>query len=87
MTASVAKGEIEQRIVDVLVELGAGRDAIWPETTLRELGLDSAAIARLVQVVDEVWGVRLEADDVEHLETVGDVFELIFAHVLDRILE
>jgi acyl carrier protein len=86
MTAILAKEEIERRLVDAIVELGPERDAIRREATLEELDLDAPDLGELGQVVEEEWGVTLEADDVENLATVGDAFDLVFAHILDRVL-
>src|SRR5437588_1380987 len=46
---------------------------VRPEASLTELGLDSLACAELAVALEDRFGVRLGAGDVERLRTVSDV--------------
>jgi acyl carrier protein len=77
------RGEIEQAIRDfVLREFlpGEGPEALDAAPGLMTGGiLDSLSILALVDFLEERWGVTLEAHelDVEHLDTIGDIAELV----------
>ena len=48
-----------------------------PERALSELRLDSLDKLELLMVIDELYNVRLSADDVENVVTVGQLTQLI----------
>lgn len=87
MTALIGRYEIESWLADAIAELGPERDAIRPEATFEELNLNSRDFYELSQIVEAHWGVRLELEDVHGLRTVGDVYELVFANIVDRVLD
>jgi len=79
MAATVTKEQIQERVTEALVELGADRDEIKPEAEFEALELDSLDLVELAQIVEEEWGVEITAKDMEGLTTVGQAIDLVAA--------
>ncbi len=79
MAATVTKEQIQERVTEALVELGADRDEIKPEAEFEALELDSLDLVELAQIVEEEWGVEITAKDMEGLKTVGQAIDLVAA--------
>ena len=79
MAATVSKEQIQERVTEALVELGADRDEIKPEAEFEALELDSLDLVELAQIVEEEWGVEITAKDMEGLKTVGQSADLVAA--------
>jgi acyl carrier protein len=77
MAATATREQIEERITEALVELGADRDDIKPEAEFEALDLDSLDLVELAQIVEEEWGVEITAKDMEGLTTVGHALDLV----------
>lgn len=77
MAETVSKEQIQERVTEALVELGADRDAIKPEAEFESLELDSLDLVELAQIVEEEWGVEITAKDMESLKTVGQAIDLV----------
>ena len=77
MAATVTKEQIQEKITEALVELGADRDEIKPEAEFEALELDSLDLVELAQIVEEEWGVEITAKDMESMKTVGQALDLI----------
>ena len=77
MAATATREEIENRITEALVELGAERDEIKPEAEFEALELDSLDLVELAQIVEEEWGVEITAKDMEGMRTVGQALDLV----------
>ena len=77
MAATVTKEQIQEKVTEALVELGADRDAIKPEAEFEALDLDSLDLVELAQIVEEEWGVEITAKDMETLKTVGQALDLV----------
>jgi len=50
-----------------------------PAARIGELGLDSLDSLELLLIADELFGVRLSADDLESMNTVGELAEQLAA--------
>lgn len=79
MAATVTKEQIQEKVTEALVELGAERDAIRPEAEFEALDLDSLDLVELAQIVEEEWGVEITGKDMETLKTVGQALDLVEA--------
>jgi acyl carrier protein len=79
MAATVTKEQIQERVTEALVELGADREEIKPEAEFEALELDSLDLVELAQIVEEEWGVEITAKDMEGLTTVGQAIDLVAA--------
>ena len=77
MAATVTKEQVQERVTEALVELGAERDEIKPEAEFEALELDSLDLVELAQIVEEEWGVEITAKDMEGLKTVGQAIDLV----------
>ena len=77
MAATVTKEQIQERVTEALVELGADRDAIKPEAEFEALELDSLDLVELAQIVEEEWGVEITAKDMETMKTVGQALDVV----------
>ena len=57
---------------------------ITEETSFQEdLRADSFELMEMIMAVEEEYGVKVEDDDLEKLQTVGDVIEYIKAQGID----
>ena len=79
MTATVAKEQIQEKLTEALVELGADRDAIKPDAEFEALEVDSLDLVEMAQIGEEEWGVEITAKDMEGLTTVGQAIDLVAA--------
>ncbi|MBA2440775.1 MAG: acyl carrier protein [Thermoleophilaceae bacterium] len=77
--ATVTKEQIQERVTEALVELGAEKDQIKPEAEFEALDLDSLDLVELAQIVEEEWGVEITAKDMENMKTVGQALDLVEA--------
>ncbi len=75
--ATVTKEQIQERVTEALVELGAEKDQIKPDAEFESLDLDSLDLVELAQIVEEEWGVEITAKDMETMKTVGQALDLI----------
>ena len=75
--ATVTREQIQERVTEALVELGADKDQIKPEAEFEALDLDSLDLVELAQIVEEEWGVEITAKDMESMKTVGQALDLI----------
>lgn len=67
-----------EKVVEMLVEeKGLEAEAIKPESTWAELGLDSLDTVELVMNVEDTFGVSLEMT--EDMKTVADIVKVIEA--------
>jgi|tagenome__1003787_1003787.scaffolds.fasta_scaffold20746188_2 acyl carrier protein len=77
MAATVTKEQIQEKLTEALVELGADKDAIKPEAEFEALEVDSLDLVELAQIVEEEWGVEITGKDMESLKTVGQAVDLV----------
>jgi acyl carrier protein len=77
MAATVTKEQIQEKLTEALVELGADKDAIKPDAEFEALEVDSLDLVELAQIVEEEWGVEITGKDMESLKTVGQAVDLV----------
>ncbi|MGI9081654.1 MAG: acyl carrier protein [Thermoleophilaceae bacterium] len=75
--ATVTREQIQERVTEALVELGAEKDQIKPDAEFEALDLDSLDLVELAQIVEEEWSVEITAKDMENMKTVGQALDLI----------
>ena len=78
MATQVTSEAVEKVIFDGLEEIGAEGE-INREATFESLDIDSLDVVELAQIVEDEFGVELEADDLKDVKTVGDVIDLVVA--------
>ena len=70
---------IEEKVKDIIVEqLGVNPEQVTPTASfIEDLGADSLDIVELVMAFEEEFSVEVPDEDVEKLQTVGDVNKYI----------
>ena len=71
--------ELEERILEAIRSFAAKGAEVTREASLDALDVDSLDLVELVQIVEEEHGVRVEASELEGVETVGQVTDVILA--------
>jgi acyl carrier protein len=68
-----------ERIKEIVAEsLGAEVSALTAETSFKEdLGADSLDLFEMVMALEEEYDVEIPTDDLESIQTIGDVEEYI----------
>ncbi|HST55170.1 MAG TPA: phosphopantetheine-binding protein [Solirubrobacteraceae bacterium] len=79
MSETKTREEITEGICDALASFGPDRDQVTLDATLADLDIDSLDLVELAQIVDEQYGVRLEAIDLKDVETVGQAIDVVIA--------
>ena len=68
--------EIYQKIVDTIVDAkGIDAASIKPESTFKDLNVDSLDIAEMVMTLEDEFGITIELE--EGIATVQDLVKLI----------
>ena len=75
----MAKEEIFDKLKELVVDqLGVEEDEVTMEATMQDdLGADSLDLVDLVMSVEEEFGVKVAAEDLENIKTVGDIVNYI----------
>jgi acyl carrier protein len=70
---------IEERVLDILAELGPERDELTPEAGLEELEIDSLDLVEMAQVIEEEFEVEIDMAEMRKREprTIGDILEIV----------
>jgi acyl carrier protein len=71
--------DIERRLIEAIVELGAPAEAVTREARLEDLDIDSLDLAEFAQIVDDEFGVTMQPSDMEAIATVGDAIDFVTA--------
>lgn len=62
----------------IAIELNVLEQQVWQAQSLRvDLGMDSIAAANLLFAIEEEFGISLELDRVEKIETLSQIAELV----------
>ena len=75
----MAKEEIFDKLKELVVDqLGVEEDEVTMEATMQDdLGADSLDLVDLVMSVEEEFGVKVADEDLENINTVGDIVNYI----------
>lgn len=73
--------QVGKRILESLVEFGADPDALKPEATLEELEIDSLDLFELGQVLNMEFGIEVNPEDFEGVETLGDAQNVLLGYL------
>ena len=76
-TTTVTQDVVIKRVFDILVELGPEPDQITEDATLEELDIDSLDMVEVAQILYQEFSIKLEPEDFEGVQTVGDAFGVI----------
>ena len=70
---------VQAVIIEAIEKFGPEPGTVTREATFEALDVDSLDLVELAQIIDEEFGVVLQAKDVAELKTVGDVIDLVVA--------
>ena len=75
----MADKPLDQRVKDIIVEqLGVTAEQVTPEAKfIEDLGADSLDTVELVMALEEEFGIEVPDEQVEKLQSVGDVMKYI----------
>jgi acyl carrier protein len=69
---------VEERVIDIVAELGVERDKITRETHfVNDLGADSLDTVELVMELEEEFDISIPEDQAEKIQRVGEAVEYI----------
>ena len=74
-----------ERVKEIVAEaLNAELDTLTAETSFKDdLGADSLDLFELIMAFEEEYGIEIPTDELESIETVGDVMEFISSKGID----
>jgi acyl carrier protein len=74
----VTKSEIEQVVRDVLAEqFRVDPEAVRPEATFKEMGLDSLDLVSLVMALEDRFSVEIPEQDLEGVTRLADALAVL----------
>jgi acyl carrier protein len=73
----VTSQDVQQFVFEAIESFGPEVEAINREATLESLDVDSLDLVELGQMVEERYSVRLGADDLSEVRTVGQAIDMI----------
>jgi acyl carrier protein len=81
MSTTVTRDELEQRVFAALEEFGAEPERIGPDASFESLDVDSLDLVELAQIVEDDYGVKLGAEDLEGIKTVRQAVDLVLSRL------
>ncbi len=67
-----------EQVKEIVAEaLGADMDTLTEETTFKSLGADSLDLFEMVMTFEEEFGKEIPTEELEKLQTIGDVVAYI----------
>lgn len=70
--------DVFEKVKTIVVDqLGVDEDEITPETTFESLNADSLDIVELVMALEEEFDLDIADEEVENIQTIGDVVNYI----------
>jgi acyl carrier protein len=72
---------VEARIAEALVEFGADADKLSPDATLEALDIDSLDLFELSQILKQEFGLEVNPEDFEGIETLGQAQAVLLGYV------
>jgi acyl carrier protein len=82
MTEAKTVDGIEERVLEILAELGPERDELTHEASLEELEIDSLDLVEMAQVVEEEFEIEIDMAEMREREprTIGDILAIVRSH-------
>jgi acyl carrier protein len=82
MTEAKTVDRIEERVLEILAELGPERDELTPEASLEELEIDSLDLVEMAQVIEEEFEIEIDMAEMREREprTIGDILAIVRSH-------
>jgi len=78
--------EVETKVKDIIMDkLGTSEEKITLEASFRnDLGADSLSTVELMMELEEVFGVNIEDEEAEKIQTVKDAVDYIEKKVAEK---
>jgi acyl carrier protein len=78
--------EVESKVKEIIMDkLGTSEEKITPEASFRnDLGADSLSTVELMMELEEVFGVEIEDEEAEKIQTVKDAIDYIEKKLADK---
>jgi acyl carrier protein len=78
--------EVETKVKEIIMDkLGTSEDKITPEASFRnDLGADSLSTVELMMELEEVFGVEIEDEEAEKIQTVKDAIGYIEKRLAEK---
>ena len=78
--------EVETKVKEIIMDkLGTSEEKITPEASFRnDLGADSLSTVELMMELEEVFGVEIEDEEAEKIQTVKDAVGYIEKKLADK---
>jgi acyl carrier protein len=78
--------EVETKVKEIIMDkLGTSEEKITPEASFRnDLGADSLSQVELMMELEEVFGVDIEDEEAEKIQTVKDAIDYIEKRLADK---
>jgi acyl carrier protein len=74
-TAAAAK--LEERVLDLAREFAETDDEIDRSSELSAIEVDSLDLVEIGQIVEEEFGVTVQPEDIQGVETVGGIIDVL----------
>ncbi|MFL5885627.1 MAG: acyl carrier protein [Thermoleophilaceae bacterium] len=80
-TIEATQEQVGKRILEALIEFGADPDQLRMDATLEELEIDSLDLFELGQILNQEFGIEVDPDDFENVQTLGDAQQVLVGYV------
>jgi acyl carrier protein len=74
---TITTEQIETRVCEAIVTFGPDPAEVHRAALFTDLDVDSLDLVELGQIVEDEFGVKLEAADIKELATIGDFIDLV----------
>jgi acyl carrier protein len=81
MSVIATQEHLVQRVLEAIVDFGASRELLRPEATLEELEVDTLDLFELGQILKQEYGIVVDPDRFEDVETLGDAQALLAGYL------
>jgi acyl carrier protein len=78
---AVTEEAVGKRIIEALIEFGADPDQLRPDATLEDLEIDSLDMFELSQILNQEFGLEVNPEDFEGVQTLGDAQQILVGYV------
>ncbi len=78
--------EVETKVKEIIMDkLGVSEDKITPQASFRnDLGADSLSTVELMMELEEAFGINIEDEEAEKIQTVKDAIDYIQAKIAEK---
>jgi acyl carrier protein len=71
-----------EQILDLIAKEGmVDRATLTPETKIAELNIPSLEMINILFAFEDRFGVDVDPSEIQHAKTMGDIIDVVLAHV------